>query len=263
MYTSTQTRSENLQSSQGVNQRWCLQMPFVNFKQKPILGEDHTSVVVSMREHIMPLQKVYKGDTATHARNLLTQGAWGVVVDAMKAHNKQSKAFYTGSRRLHDCVEQIATGFKDKGFKRVVLMVHPSGNAKQIESLTALLRHNGLSVSHQYVGCDVFLKETLIFGDERPPVHWPAHEPALHLLQHIRDEAHRFAITGHRARRAKARQPSLLNQIPQVGAKRRQALLQHFGGIAGVLAADENALARVEGISPALAASIWAALHNG
>lgn len=106
-------------------------------------------------------------------------------------------------------------------------------------------------------------EETLIFGDERPPVHWPAHEPALHLLQHIRDEAHRFAITGHRARRAKARQPSLLNQIPQVGAKRRQALLQHFGGIAGVLAADENALARVEGISPALAASIWAALHNG
>ena len=171
MYTSTQTLSENLQSSQGVNQRWRLQMPFVNFKQKPILGEDHTSVVVSMREHIMPLQKVYKEDTATHARNLLTQGAWSVVVDAMKAQNKQSKAFYAGSHRLHDCVELLATGFKDKGFKRVVLMVHPSGNAHQIESLTALLRHNGLSVSHQYVGCDVFLKETLIFGESQFVTH--------------------------------------------------------------------------------------------
>lgn len=87
--------------------------------------------------------------------------------------------------------------------------------------------------------------------------------PALHLLQQIRDEAHRFAITGHRARRAKTRNRSPLEDIPGLGPKRRQALLRYFGGQAGLRKASETQITCVGGISKKLAADIYAALHNG
>lgn len=73
--------------------------------------------------------------------------------------------------------------------------------------------------------------ETLILGESHEELHLPADMPALHLIQHIRDESHRFAITGHRARRAKARTTSTLEDIPGVGPKRRQALLKYLGGL--------------------------------
>ncbi|MEX1197092.1 MAG: excinuclease ABC subunit UvrC [Pseudohongiellaceae bacterium] len=87
--------------------------------------------------------------------------------------------------------------------------------------------------------------------------------PALHLLQQVRDEAHRFAITGHRARRAKTRNRSPLEDIPGLGPKRRQALLRYFGGQVGLRKASETQITRVTGISKKLAADIYAALHNG
>ncbi|MCB1647033.1 MAG: excinuclease ABC subunit UvrC [Pseudomonadales bacterium] len=86
--------------------------------------------------------------------------------------------------------------------------------------------------------------------------------PGLHLIQHIRDESHRFAITAHRQRRGKKRNESVLEQISGVGPKRRRALLRHFGGVKGVQSAAIEELAKVEGINLHMAEHIYAALHN-
>ena len=84
---------------------------------------------------------------------------------------------------------------------------------------------------------------------------------ASHLVQQIRDEAHRFAITGHRGRRQKAAVHSILEDIPGVGARRRRALLNHFGGIQGVKKAGIEELAGIPGINQQLATRIFKALH--
>src|SRR6266545_1683441 len=103
--------------------------------------------------------------------------------------------------------------------------------------------------------------EEIIFPDRDQALTLPADHPGLHLLQQIRDEAHRFAVQGHRARRGKARTTSSLQEIGGIGSKRRHALLAHFGGLKGVQAASVDDLARVPGISRALAERIFASLH--
>jgi excinuclease ABC subunit C len=86
--------------------------------------------------------------------------------------------------------------------------------------------------------------------------------PGLHLIQQIRDEAHRFAITGHRARRDRARKQSLLENIEGVGAKRRKALLQYFGSVANIKTASVHEIAKVSGVSEKLAEHIYLTLHS-
>ncbi|WP_125076822.1 excinuclease ABC subunit UvrC [Pseudoxanthomonas sp. SGT-18] len=103
--------------------------------------------------------------------------------------------------------------------------------------------------------------ETLVFPDGRE-VRPGAASPALQFIQQVRDEAHRFAITGHRGKRQKARTTSRLEDIPGIGPRRRAALLKHFGGLGGLKAAGEEEIARVEGINAALAARIYATLHG-
>lgn len=105
-------------------------------------------------------------------------------------------------------------------------------------------------------------EETLFLVGREGEVTLTSDSPALHLLQQVRDEAHRFAITGHRARRAKARKTSTLETIPGLGAKRRQKILQQFGGLQEVQRAGVEDLARVEGISKALAQKIYDSFHG-
>lgn len=104
-------------------------------------------------------------------------------------------------------------------------------------------------------------EETLLLPDGRSVRPGPG-SPALQLIQQVRDEAHRFAITGHRGRRQKARTTSRLEDIPGVGPRRRGNLLRHFGGLAGLKAAGAEEIAQVEGISHALAERIYASLHG-
>ena len=105
------------------------------------------------------------------------------------------------------------------------------------------------------------LEQLFLSVHERPIILAPD-APALHLIQQIRDEAHRFAITGHRQRRARSRTTSVLETIPGIGAKRRQRLLKQFGGLQELARAGVEDLARVEGISRQLAQHIYDAFHG-
>ena len=137
------------------------------------------------------------------------------------------------------------------------------GGKGQLGKATEVINELGLGIPLLGVAKGVTRKpglETLIYQDhELDP---SGAEAALLLIQQIRDEAHRFAITGHRQRREKARKRSVLEDIPGIGSKRRSALLKFFGGRAGVGGASVDELKKVQGISLALAQQIYDHLHD-
>jgi excinuclease ABC subunit C len=110
-------------------------------------------------------------------------------------------------------------------------------------------------------------EETLVLarlesGNPGRELHPGSSSPALHLVAAVRDEAHRFAISGHRKRREKARERSVLEDVPGIGARRRSALLKAFGGLQGVEGAGVEELMQVKGIDRGLAERIYASLHG-
>jgi len=139
------------------------------------------------------------------------------------------------------------------------------GGPGQLAEAVAVLKEleiDGVCVAAVAKGADRRPGQERLFlaGEEHPRILAPD-SPALHLIQRIRDEAHRFAITGHRQRRAKARTHSVLETVPGLGPRKRRELLRQFGGLQGVARAGVDDLAKVHGIGRKLAQSIYDTLH--
>ncbi|WP_299343264.1 excinuclease ABC subunit UvrC [uncultured Pseudoxanthomonas sp.] len=165
---------------------------------------------------------------------------------------------------MHQAIERrFRRAVEESGVLPDVLLIDGgAGQLAQAQSALADLGVDGVTLVGVAKGVERRAgHEALVLPDGRE-LRPGAASPALQLIQQVRDEAHRFAITGHRGKRQKARMTSKLEDIPGIGPRRRASLLKHFGGLAGLKAAGADEIARVDGVNAALAERIYANLHG-
>ena len=172
--------------------------------------------------------------------------------DKAKLSDKESKLpdilFIDGGKGQVTQAVDVLSDLQISGVD-IIGVTKGEGRRQDMDTLTILSNHD----SHEAFDRDKQLKEKLYL---------PAHSSALHLVQQIRDEAHRFAISGHRQKRQKTRNTSPLEGIPGLGPKRRQDLLKQFGGIRAITGASIDELSKVNGISAQLAEKIYDVFHS-
>ena len=166
---------------------------------------------------------------------------------------------------MHQALSRRYTRVRKEDGKLPDLLLLDGGRGQLMQALTVLEELQISTVHVAAVAKGASRKpglESIFVAGTNTPIVLPTDSPALHLIQQVRDEAHRFAITGHRGRRRRAR-GSTLEQIPGIGSRRRQRLLTEFGGLQGVARAGVEDLIRVRGISRDLAQAIYDTFRDG